>query len=384
MKVIASYLLIFALIILFALFLDATSVFFVLIIFISAVLLSAAVHIYALRVFDAEISVNRVIVEKGEKIELTVRVSKAAFFLPSVFEIKLMPSYHFKCGDDLYAVMLKRTEQEHAFILESAFWGTGSVGIEWIKCGDILGIFSYLGRFAKVITKNYCRVKIFPSVPDLSERSELVRVLEESSAYDDNEQTREIPAAIVGFPGYEHRDYTPGDSLKSINWKLSAKRDRLLVRKPEAFAGGDQVFVLDNSLSVHGETLSARASEQLALEAMLALTRTLIKQELVCRVYVRLSGGWAFFAIDGENGIEALRFALTEYSYGGTGERIPDISSEKASGFVIFSANADGVLQSLAEGLKQKGIMPEIVSSSIGLSDWLVSEIDGEIIFTRA
>ncbi|MDR0222320.1 MAG: DUF58 domain-containing protein [Oscillospiraceae bacterium] len=384
MKVVVSYVMIFALIILFALFLDATSGFFVLIIFAGAIILSAVMHVYAVKAFDADIFVNRVLIEKGEEISLTVRVSKAAFFLPTVFEIKLTPSYHFECAEDLYAVTLNRSEQERVFKLKSAFWGKGGIGIEWIKCGDILGIFSGFGRFNRIIGKNYREVKIFPAAPDLSERSELVRTLEESSAYDDNEQTREIPSAVTGFPGYEHRDYVPGDSLKSVNWKLSAKRDKLLVRKPEAFAGGDQVFVLDDSLSGLKEALSARAAEQRALEAMLALIRVLTKREIVCRVYVRLNGGWVFFEIDGEDGIETLRFALTEYSFGGSGGRIPDISSEKASGFVIFTANADGVLGAVAEGLRQKGIAPEIASPSIGLANWIIDEADGEIIFSRA
>jgi uncharacterized protein (DUF58 family) len=117
----------------------------------------------------------------------------------------------------------------------------------------VLGIFSafpVVGKFRashSVFEKNYIQTKIFPAIPMLSSHSEFVRTLEESSAFDDNEQSREVAFAVTGFPGYEHRDYVPGDPLKRVNWKLSAKRDRLLVRKPEAFAGGDQVLILDDA-----------------------------------------------------------------------------------------------------------------------------------------
>ncbi|MCL2633996.1 MAG: DUF58 domain-containing protein [Oscillospiraceae bacterium] len=392
MKIIISYFLIFILIVLFALFLDAVSGFFVLIIFITAIVLSTILHIIAVKAFNCDISVDNILVEKGEEVRLTVRVSRAVIFLPTIFTIKLLPSYHFDCPECTCSVTLGRNEKEKVFVMKSAFWGKGSIGIESIRCVDILGIFTLFSRFNnfnKITEKNLCQVKVFPFVPDLSERSELVRVLQEASAYDDNENNREISTAITGFPGYEHRDYVPGDSLKSINWKLSAKRDKLLVRKPEAYAGGDQLFVLDNkaaeiSSSVIGGEFSDRKAEQRSIEALLSLIRVMTVQELICRVYVRITEGWDLFVIDGEDGLEALRFALTEYSFRGSGERIPDITSEKVSGFVIFTAHADDVLLSVTEGLKQNGIIAETASSVIGIAnDWLIEEAHNEIIFTR-
>ena len=47
------------------------------------------------------------------------------------------------------------------------------------------------------------------------------------------------------MPGYEHRDYIPGDSLKRINWKLSSKRRHLMVRQDEPIALARLSVVLD-------------------------------------------------------------------------------------------------------------------------------------------
>jgi len=386
LKTILSYIVIFAMLTLFTLFLDAVSGLFIIFILIGAIVISTALHIYAVKKFDCDISANAVLIEKNEEVRLTVRVSKAPFFLPSVFEIKLKPSYHFDCADGSMFVTLGRAEKERVFILKSEFWGKSAVELEYIKCRDILGIvsslkFLHINAFPDIIGKNHVSVKIFPAIPDLSERSELVRVLEDASAYDDNEQNREVPGAVIGFPGYEHRDYVPGDPLKSVNWKLSAKRDRLLVRKPESYAGGDQVFILDSEpCPVIGDK-QARLTEQKCLEAMLALTRVMTGREIICRVYVKL-GVWEVREIDGEDGIEALRFALTEYSFNSQGGRLPDISAEKASGFVVFSASADGRLLALTESYKQKGIMPEIASPEPSRANWLIDESHGEVIFT--
>jgi len=381
LKTIFSYSVIFAMLVLFALFLDATSGVFIIIIFAGAIVLSTALHFYAVKKFDCDVSVNAELVEKGEEIALTVTIAKAAFFLPTVFEIKLMPSYHFDCDSDSCSVTLGRSEKTRAFTLKSAFWGKGTIGIEYVKCHDILGIFSAfknISGFSGIIDKNTRHVKVFPSVPDLSERSDLVRVLEDASAYDDNEQSREIPSAIIGFPGYEHRNYVPGDPLKSVNWKLSAKRDRLLVRKPEAYAGGDQVFVLDSRASDKSDVREARTVEQTALEAMLALTRVMTKQEIACRVYVKADGAWGFFTVTGEDELERLRFSLTEYAFD-SGGYLPDLTAEKGGGLVVFAAKAD---LALTETYRQKGLMPEVASPEPG-ADWLIRQSHGEIIFVR-
>jgi hypothetical protein len=361
----------------------------VLIIFISAIVISTFLHIYALKAFSCEISTDAKLVEKAQLIKLTVRVGKAAFFLPSAFGIKFNLSYHLQCSEDSYTVTLSRREKEQTFLLKANFWGKATLGIDSISGVDILGIFAPLSKyFLKSKAKQSLFVKVFPSIPDLSKTCELIRTLQDACAYDDNEQSREVPFAIIGFPGYEHRDYVPGDSLKSINWKLSAKRDRLLTRKPEAYAGGDQVLILDGQKSNRHNTiendLTARTHEQTALESMLALAQILTKQEILCRAYVRFEEKWEVFHLHNTGDIEKLRFAFTEYSYTDSADRLPDIAGEKANGFLIFTSCPDSGLYAKTESLRQKGITPQIASPAAGYANnWLIQEIDGEIIFKR-
>ncbi|MCL2035788.1 MAG: DUF58 domain-containing protein [Oscillospiraceae bacterium] len=392
MKVIISYIMLLSVITLFTLFLDAVSGLFVLIIFISAIVISTALHIYAVKAFDCDISVNANLLEKGDKIEMQVRTPKAAFFLPSVFEIKFKLSYHLNCREEIYAITLGRQEKAGVFLVDANFWGKANIEIAQIKANDILGIFAALPNFAKlkstgrICKKNVFTVKIFPGISELSHKAELIRTLEDASIHDDNDQSREIPFAFTGFPGYEHRDYVPGDPLKSINWKLSAKRDKLFVRKPEAYAGGDMALFLDSRCAPQSEEfIRGRIAEQSALESMLALAQTLSKQEILCRVYVLFDGEWGVTSVQGADDIENLRFALTEYSYREDGERLPSVSEENASGFVIFTANPDEDLYSQTEALRHKGNNPEIVSPIQGIcSDWLIQENDSEISFVRS
>ena len=395
MKTIFSYLMIFAVITLFALFLDATAGFFVLVIFGTSMVISTVLHIYALRLFDCDINISANIAEKGDEIKVKAKIPNAPFFLPSIFIITLDLSYHLGAENNTYTVCLTRKRKEQIFMLRANFFGKASVKVASIRAVDILGLcaaFSHFRKGGKCFAKNKHEIKIYPSVPSLSQRSELIRTLEDASAYDDNEQSREVPFAITGFPGYEHRDYVPGDSFKSINWKLSAKRDKLLTRKPEAYAGGDQVLVLDRKRSNHHpnvkDDLTARVQEQTALESMLAIAECLTKGEILCRVYIFIESGWEMFSLQSVGDIEKMRYILTDYIYSDefeNSERIADIGGEKASGFVIFTACPDTALYNHTEVLRSKGINPEIAAPVVGYANnWLISEVDGEIIFTRS
>ena len=60
---------------------------------------------------------------------------------------------------------------------------------------------------------------------------------------DDDEET-EQSLLTGGVPGYEHREYVPGDPPHRINYKLSAKKRTLLVRKDESTATESVEIVL--------------------------------------------------------------------------------------------------------------------------------------------
>ena len=52
-----------------------------------------------------------------------------------------------------------------------------------------------------------------------------------------------------GEPGYEFREYVPGDPLQKIHWKLSAKYETLMVRKNEGSSAGKKLLIIDPYIS---------------------------------------------------------------------------------------------------------------------------------------
>lgn len=59
---------------------------------------------------------------------------------------------------------------------------------------------------------------------------------------DDEESSQSLLTG--GLPGYEHREYVPGDPLRRINYKLSAKKHALFVRQDENIAAESTDIIL--------------------------------------------------------------------------------------------------------------------------------------------
>lgn len=101
----------------------------------------------------------------------------------------------------------------------------------------------------------------------------------------------ELHSCVEGFPGenelkkkgfdynpdYEVREYIPGDELKSIHWKLSAKQEQLMVRQRMA-AGRD----IMNVLLPLGDDRQVNDS---LVESVYALCRSLLHREFPIQLY---------------------------------------------------------------------------------------------------
>ena len=88
----------------------------------------------------------------------------------------------------------------------------------------------------------------------------------------DNDEEAEEGSAAGGAPGYEHRSYEPGDPLNRINYKLSAKKRALMVRRDE------------NTSSQSIDIVIAPGSDDACVEQAFALAKRLVELGGAARV----------------------------------------------------------------------------------------------------
>ena len=153
---------------------------------------------------------------------------------------------------------------------------------------------------------------------------------------------------------YESREYIPGDPLKRINWKQSAKRDKLLVRLDDEMASKSVTVLLDSVFIRYGVNVDDESFTDLlhsysrdeilpklaedAVENALGIVRSLVFSNYSVQFYVRRDEGFECYSIDDDKDIENIRLSMADYSFmtDSSAGRFPSaLSSNDISGIII-------------------------------------------------
>ncbi len=160
-------------------------------------------------------------VECGRSVEFEVALEKKGFCFIPFIEV---------CIDAEESLVLRTSLLfRKSVTLKAEFTakhsGLNKVTLEKVIIGDFLGN----GRFADNIGEE-AQMAVLPRVVEYDGPEVLPNMLPS-----EEEETEEgITVRQGGMPGYEHREYVPGDSPRRVNYKLSAKRGKLMVRLDES------------------------------------------------------------------------------------------------------------------------------------------------------
>lgn len=189
------------------------------------------------------------VTECGRKVEFSVTVKKTGFcFIPFV-DICL------DAGQPIHlrTALLFRREIEVSGSFEAQHSGLNSLVLEKIQVGDLLGNFCFTIKGGQKT-----QMAVLPNIVEYDGPEVTPNVLPS------DEEEAEEGASIMhgGMPGYEHREYFPGDSPRRVNYKLSAKRGRLMVRLDESYGtASTNLYISENALPVCCDKAFALASK---------------------------------------------------------------------------------------------------------------------------
>jgi hypothetical protein len=296
MKNIIEYLITLVIALAYFLYIDARAGSVFLAVLIISPIISIAITLAAVKKISVSIDCSASVLNKNNDVKFNAVLNKMGFFPTPFIVIKFFNSEHFSTEQlDEYKVILSSNKPEtitQQYI--SRIWGVGEVGIEEIYMTDFLGLktfYIYRENGEKAYTRQF---EIYPNIPDYSEDNELIKIMCDEVAYSDNEETEEARVSINGLPGYEHRQYVPGDPLKKINWKLSFKKDELMVRIDEASILTKINVVIDylHSDYYNYGKINSLLDEEKVVEATLMILQNIIKLNLECNVYYYTDEGW--------------------------------------------------------------------------------------------
>lgn len=254
-----------------------------------APLVSLGFTLYARKNVDVKIDCDAY-VNKGSKLKVRVHIIKPTAVPLAILEIKPYISEAFRRDDKTYKLSLMGVgERVFTFETEALYGGNGEIGIESVFSSGFLGFM----KFPIEVDKERISVGVIPEIPDIKASSALIRSIANVVATTENEDDNETAMLFSSntVPGYEHREYVLGDALKRINWKLSSKKNTLMVRLDEATASVQPVVILDLYRKTGAVPEEAIIVEEKLISVVFGLLTALIRQGIACTFMFRGEGG---------------------------------------------------------------------------------------------
>ena len=341
-KGIISYILALSLTVVFALFLNARVGWFMLIALILAPLLSVLFSLITKKTLKYTYEMEEVKLSKGDFCELKVKLHNKSIFPTTFIEVVVQNGDGVFCEDEgIVTVLMPFTSKEITLKFKGEICGKSYVGIKEIKISDYLGIFNLHVNGDNELVRKIC---VIPEINKVSPKDDrILKIMQESMNSDDGEDTKEsVFNNFSGFPGYDKREYVPGDPIKRINWKQSMKRNKLLVRLDDEINSNSVNIVLDGYFNKKEvpEDGSAPIIAQYAVENALGIINTLVACDYSVHFYVKMEDGFVQYDIEDEKDVEALRVEMSEFGFSFTQEnRIPEALLNDDDGFVLVTPN---------------------------------------------
>ncbi|MCD8096116.1 MAG: DUF58 domain-containing protein [Ruminococcus sp.] len=342
-----------------------------------AFVLSLAVTLVVKGFISVEISTDKTLLVKGEHITLSVMLSKKIPIPAPIIEIEADCSKQLAPDNGtFFAVSLAGTERNVVKIPFTAnYSGAATVRISSLMISDYLGIFRFKMKMNQSLEE---KISIYPDIPDVVVQTDFLKTASQFSDNDDDEEeTDETAIGATGMPGYNHRQYEPGDPIKRINWKLSSKRDIYMVRLDEKVCGAGQMFFLDCTKTE--ETENALKIKDNVIEATLAMFTMLIREGREATFFYYKDNMWLKAEIHNMGDVYALQEEFSDFEPSEPASVIPPeiISSMKTP--ICFSTASAEYPQSAVDAVSAYPDLLMLSSEMAGLQNicpnlWTVSE----------
>lgn len=299
---------------------------------------------------------------KDEKLELELSVSKSTIMPTSFIEVTLemTPNVSTEHLTSFKIICARRYGDVITIPVKTELCGEGTIRLADIKLVDYMGVMSCRPVLSQ--TGSYsASVRIMPQIRDVGVQNEVLRSASENAAAneDDEDESNESAIGLTGIAGYEHRKYELGDPLKRVNWKLSSKRDELMVRLDDKVLTSTQDFLLDYPVC---ENVSKQYYENAdrIIEASLSMLSMLLMQGYESS-YTYYLDGWHTLEVSDEKGLILLQEELAGIRPVPAGERMK--MTESAGSTVICFTTCLGYMT------RELALLSELKDCSLVVSE---------------
>lgn len=186
--------------------------------------LQAAVVVYLKKKIVVSLSVPDSVVNKNEPMKVSIVVDNKAIIPVSC--VKVIVSYentyeHLKQYQTFNLSVDSKSTQTINFTLSSVHTGTVQVGLKKVYIYDFLRIFHHTYRKNGTVG-----IKVFPEVCMMESNPSIAQQDFLDSEIFSKTKSGDDPSEV-----FDIREYKEGDKIHRIHWKLSSKRDVVMVKE---------------------------------------------------------------------------------------------------------------------------------------------------------
>lgn len=376
-KGIFNYILAMIFAIIFALFLNATVGWFLLLSLFLAPILSVSLAWLSSLFLVVSCETKESLLSKGDTCSMTIHLRNRSIFPTPPLDIAFTETPGMQCfAPHLLASVLSKATQSFSVSFTAQICGESTIGISKIRVTDYLSLFSFPVRKINY-EKLKAKVAVIPNIAEISARDDnLLKTMQASLHSEGSDDTTESTiASFGGLPGYNNREYAPGDPLKRINWKQSARKNKLLVRLDDEMSSQAINVVLDSTFQKEElniaelltyscfsdctkENVLYKTAES-AVENALGILYVLLRHNYTINFFACFNDSFMKYEINDEQDLENVRLDLAHYRFSDDGyaQRFPlEELQQSKSAVSLFStpntyANAYEAIHSYSENM---------------------------------
>lgn len=298
-------------------------------------------------------------VEKGQKIACNIEFKNS-----SIIPIPFI-DYKIKISDKITALeevqerisLGKNETLKKEIEIWASHIGIGEISIEDLEITSIFGLFH---------TKIQCEesssnVMIAPKCVEIDGTEKLIE-----SAIGAKDEDGISNYTFQGTPGYEYKEYAPGDPLNRVNWKLSSKKNVIMIRQSASSIKCKKVVILDPFVP---NDENFQDNGDLLIEGFIGIVKEMFLSEYEVLVSIYKQNRWEVTNINKISDIEEIQRSFSKFVF--CKEEVSALRFDKfvipqdeKYDLLIITCNKDISIQDFVTNMKDKCHTIELIGNN--------------------
>lgn len=340
----------------FTFFLGGTMPYFVFYVFLLAFIFPLIHSFILLKMIHGRVEIPKGYLFTGETIEINYHIQNQSIFSIPYLEIKsnIYKTLTGEYSDEISFSLEKNKSISHKEDVVLKRRGYYDLGDVVITIGDVFGFYSLRKTLSSNISLLVYPEPIILSTFQVAASQKPGQFSVQNSVFKDKNRVTSL------------REYRDGDSIRSIHWKLSAKRDSLIIKEYDNPGDNNVIIFIDNHMDLFKNDINRRLEDKTA-DTALSIVNYCLKENI--KVSLETQDHKEYKSIQGEREVDLKAFLDLLARFKGNGYyNLTSLITERSELFnqgstiIIITPNLNKEMGALGIQLGSKNLYPIFIT----------------------